>query len=163
MPKLPERNRSVFEFLLVLRSAPGGSVHPDSGWPQAFDALVHRIKNRGCMRRAGGIFRSRSRNYADRHDLDYHRQRIRARDSILYSGVGNPASGSGAVLSNGKSRRSRCGATIASSLERMTQPAQSFALDFLDDFRGDSNVKASSEIAPAPVVINAKAAAHKTN
>ena len=115
------------------------------------------------MRRAGGIFWSRSRNYEDRHDLDHHRQRIRARDSVLYSGVGNPASRSGAVFSNGESRRSWRGAPITGSLERMMQSVQSFALDFLDDFRGDSNVKASSEIIPAPVVTSAKAAAHKTN
>jgi len=30
--------------------------------------------------------------------LNHHRHRIRARDSILYSGVGNPARGSGDVL-----------------------------------------------------------------
>src|SRR6202030_4177800 len=114
-------NCGVLEFLLVLRSASGGSGRCESGWPQAVDAFVNRFKGGRRLRWTGGIFWSRFWNYAYRDDLDHRRQRIRARDSVLYSGMGNPAGGSGAVLSNGESRCGRDGAGITCALERTTK------------------------------------------
>ncbi len=96
-------------------------------------------------------------------NVDHDCKRVRVRHPVLRGSVGHPATGAGAVFHSGKSHCSRSGVCIAFPLGQALPRGSILAFYFLGPLRRASNVKASSEIIPAPMVARAIAAAPRIN